>query len=569
MITIGGFFSGLDTQNIIEQIDAANRIPITRLEAEKLDLDAQSSAFGFIGSSLSSLQSNLSALNDPNLFRTRSVTSSEASVGTASVSTSAATNSINLEITQVATASILRGGDSGGSFTDTKVTSPPAISDLLSDVLDEDVDGTTFTINGVQITLSSTDVINDINPLDENSVIEKINNSGAGVTASYDSATGKFSLSSVDPIILGSGSDTSSFLEKAQLFNNGTGSVESTIGIGRINPSEDLSTAGLRTTPTTGTFSVNGVDISYSSGDTLDQVLSRITDSDAGVVATYDAYADRVILTSKNRGAQGISVQDGTSNLGTALRLTSADSELELGKATLFKVGDDPTVRQSEDQTLTSDELGVTGLTFNASAVGTTTLDIQPDTSGIKKTIDEFIEQYNSAQNLIESYIQVNPDNLDENGILANDTSLTFLPSSLRTIAGSQFSGNETIRMLEDLGIVGNSNDNTITLSDESKLTTALSENLDEVIDLFTDSSSGLVTQLDELLESYNSSLDGIIQTRQDSIVSEQSRIDNEIDLIEARVEAERLFLESQFAILEQAEGQNQNLAQLFNQSTG
>jgi len=73
-----------------------------------------------------------------------------------------------------------------------------------------------FTINGVVFAVSSSgDNLADL--------IQKINQSSAGVTASYDSTTGKIALTSntagPQGIVLGSGGDTSNFLQAAGFLN--------------------------------------------------------------------------------------------------------------------------------------------------------------------------------------------------------------------------------------------------------------------------------------------------------------------------------------------------------------
>lgn len=560
-IALGGFFSGIDTQSIISQLTAVNRIPINTLEVEKVGLDEKSNAFGFVRSSLETLQSKLQALSDPAVFRGKQVTSSEETIGVANVSSTALTGAVDLNITQVATASVLVSGNAGGSFADTRISSIPAGSSNASDVFNTENLAGRFMINGVSIDLDGTEVLDNGTPSSTTSIVGKINNASAGVTASYNDSTGEFSLSSGSTIIMGSPGDTSDFLEQARLFNNGTNAVSSDSGIGRLDLDAAMGSAGLRTTPTTGTFSINGVDISVDSSDTIRDILGKINDSDAGVVANYDRFTDRITLTATSRGALGISVSDGTSNFGSALRLTSSESEFTIGKATIFKVGDDPTERRSEDQNLTADEIGMEGVSFSANKVGTTTLNVTPDKDEVKTLVNEFIEQYNSAQNLVESYIRVDTSGGTESGLLASDGSLTFLPSDLRQIAGSVLNSGGSIQMLEDLGISGNANDNTLSVVDDVKLEEALSDNLEDVIALFTDTENGLANRLDQILEAYTNEVSGVLTSRTNTISDQQQRIDNEIELIEIRVAAETAYLEAQFSALEQAQSQTQSFS--------
>ena len=318
-VTIGGTFSGLNVSSIISAIIAADSIPITNLQKTDTDLQTQSTTLGGLGTSLGQLSTVLQSLT-PNVLASQSATGSDPSVGTATVDSTAQSGSVSVNVTQLASNTVMRSG----SGTNTKLAAAPAGNTNIGTVLDESaVDGQTFTINGKTITLASTDVLDDGNANSTASVIGKINNSGAGVTATYDATTGKISLASASPILLGQATDTSDFLQQAQLFNNASGAVTSEIGIGRIDPNADLATAGLATAPTAGTFTVNGVSINYNAGDSLDTVINNINLSGAGVTAIYDTYEDQLVLTSTTRGPQNITIADGSSNAATALRLTS------------------------------------------------------------------------------------------------------------------------------------------------------------------------------------------------------------------------------------------------------
>jgi flagellar hook-associated protein 2 len=299
-VTIGGTFSGLNVSSIISAIIAADSIPITNLQTTDTTLSTQSSDLGSIGSSLGNLSVSLQSLGSPTLFSSQTATSSAPAVGSATTGTGAVPGSFNINVTQLATTTVLSGGTGSGSAA--KMTAPPAGDTAIGTVLNESsVDGQTFTINGKQITLASTDVLDDGNPNSTASVIGKINNSGAGVTASYDSTTGAVSLTSSSPILLGSGSDTSDFLEQAQLFNNGTSTVASTTGLGRIDQTTDLSTQALKTPITAGTFTINGVPITYTAGESLNNLIGDINSSSAGVTAVYDTYQDQMVLSSTQR----------------------------------------------------------------------------------------------------------------------------------------------------------------------------------------------------------------------------------------------------------------------------
>jgi flagellar hook-associated protein 2 len=561
-VTIGGTFSGLDVSSIISSIIAADSIPITNLQSEDTTLSDNSTDLGNIGSSLGNLSVDLQDLASPTLFSSQIATSSATAVGSAAVDSTAQSGTTTINVTQLATTTTLAGGVAGGAFADAKVTAPPASTTAIGTVLNEsDIDGQTFSINGKQITLASTDDLDD--------VMTKINNSGAGVTASYDSTTGAVSLSSSAPIVLGSGSDTSDFLQQAELFNNGTDAVTSTTGLGRLDPTVDLATAGLRTTPTDGTFTVNGVSVAYAAGDSLNTLIGNINASSAGVTASYDSYTDQIVLASANRGPQSITVADGTSNIASALRLTAADSTTSLGIPTLFTVNGGSAVRQSNSNVITSSALGVPGITFTATGTGSTQVTVAPDVTTIAAAINAFVTQYNSTQGVIAQYTSVDTSDTTQNGALATDTNLTFLAPELRSVTNDAVNNTATIRMLSDLGIDTNANDNTITDVDTTKLQDALTNHLSEVEALFNDPTTGLTTTVQNVISSYNDSLNGVIINEQNEIKDEITFNTNQITQMQAQITLEQTTLENEFAALDSTYADSQGLTSVLSGASG
>ncbi|MGD8990945.1 MAG: hypothetical protein PVI00_05760, partial [Desulfobacterales bacterium] len=76
---------------------------------------------------------------------------------------------------------------------------------------------------------------------------------------------------------------------------------------------------------TDGSFQINGTTISVQADDTLNTVLDRITQSDAGVTATFDAANEIVLMTQKTAGAgQDIVLTNDTSGFLAAVKLEGA-----------------------------------------------------------------------------------------------------------------------------------------------------------------------------------------------------------------------------------------------------
>jgi hypothetical protein len=78
---------------------------------------------------------------------------------------------------------------------------------------------------------------------------------------------------------------------------------------------------------TDGSFELNGTTIDIYASDTINAVLDRITQSDAGVSATFDAAAEKIVLTQKTLGSvPTIVLANDTSGFLTATKLESATS---------------------------------------------------------------------------------------------------------------------------------------------------------------------------------------------------------------------------------------------------
>jgi flagellar hook-associated protein 2 len=401
------------------------------------------------------------------------------------------------------------------------------------------------------------------------SVFDQINTATGGtVTASYDSTNDKIVLSSASEIVLGAGTDTSNFLTVAKLSNNGTGDVESGAALGGIKRARTLATANFATTISdggsgTGEFKINGVSINFSTtGDSVQNVIDRINNSQAGVTASYDTVNDRFVLTSQTTGDQGIALEDVTGNFLAATGLTTG--ALEHGKDLLYTI-DGGGQLSSKSNTITEESSGIAGLSINVLDQGTTQVTVSSDTSGIKKAITDFITEYNSLQKMIQTNTASSTDSSGKvtAGLLSQDGSASEIAASLRKTVMGQFTSVVGARNLDDLGIISNGNDDTLELSDESKLDAALSNNLTSVTNLFTDSKNGLATQLDAYITK-TSGDDGSLPKHQKTLTDQISDINDQVATMERYLADQKDEMTSKFVAMEQAQAQiNQQMQYL------
>ncbi len=568
-IRLTGLASGIDTETLIQRILDVERIPITRLKADKSKLTAKDDAVSAIKSSLTSLQNNISNLKDPAFFASNIATSSDTTVATATATSSAAKSTYTVVISSLASAGTLKSGTSLGPAAQ-KISNTITAGDLLTANTSYGSSLTlgTFTVNGASVTIDSTDTLT--------STLTKINTAtGGNVTGTYNAATDTISLTAASgTLVLGGSADTSNFLVRSRLYTNGTNAVTSLTSVGNIDTTAVIGDASSRigaySSLTSGTITVNGVSISIDTTvDTMQNVLDRITASSANVYASYDSIEDRMVLTSKVTGSTGIAVADGTSNFASSMKLTNTTSQVTAGNDTTFTINGGVS-RKSADLTLSETESGIAGLTISAVKTGTFTLTVGTDTARIQSELSDFVSQYNSLQNIISSYTATPPEDanpLDSQYILSNDSLVTSLPNEIRKLVMAA-PGTGTYRMLEDLGVTANGSDNLLEFTDPAKLTSALATNLSDVISVFTDSTTGIMNQLDSFLDTQLDSAVGAFPTRIANDEIESSRIDDKIANLEDQIKKEEDRLVASFAAMEQYSARNQNILNFLKQTS-
>jgi flagellar hook-associated protein 2 len=342
-LAVAGLASGFDWQTVVTQLANAERSAETPWQHQQSAINAQIASYSTINDALTALQADVNVLKDPAFYQSALAQTSDAAFATASADAGARLGSFVFNITQLATAARINGASNMGN-----VLAPngPANTTIGSAAFSTAVTAGTFTINGVQISIASTDTLQNV----FDNIAAATNNA---VTASYDSNADTITLSSSSDIVLGSATDTSNFLQAAQLFNNNetgttTRTITSSLALGHIQVTSGMASANLRTAiqddgTGNGAFTVNGVTINYNAGsDSIRNVLDRITNSTAGVTASYDTLNNRFLLTDNATGDIGISIQDvaGKGNFAAATGLSTGT--LQRGQNLLYTVNNGP-----------------------------------------------------------------------------------------------------------------------------------------------------------------------------------------------------------------------------------
>ena len=569
LLALSGLSSGIDWQSLVTQLVAVERSPETQMTAQQTGFQTEKTAYQTIGTKLTALGTDLKNLSSPNFFSARNASVSDASVASATAATGTAQGSYTFNVSQLASDAVMQGASASG-----KPLS--ATNDVSGLVLSgagfaHPVTAGTFTVNGQQVTIATSDTLQ--------SVFDKISTAtGGAVTGSYNASADEITLTGSGPIILGSATDTSNFLQTAKLYNNGTNTISSTSALGGVNlNSTDAASSNLATTINdggsgNGQFLINGVTINYNTAnDNLNNILTRINNSAAGVTATYDPVNNRFLLTNKTAGDIGISLSDVTGNFLAATGLSGGT--LQRGTNLQYSVNNGGTLT-SQTNTITSDTSGITGLTVNALSLGSTVVNVGSDTSTIATAITGFVNDYNAVQTYISSQTATSTDSSGNvtAGTLTGNMDIEGIATQLRQLMNSAPGGaSSVIQSLNDLGFVSNGHDNTLDTSNTSALTAALTSNLTAVQSLFTDTASGFGKTIGAYVTNLTGT-SGILATTENDLTSQSADITKNIANLEIKVTADQTRLTQEFVAMETAVNtinqQKQYLNSYFGAST-
>ena len=258
-----------------------------------------------------------------------------------------------------------------------------------------------FYINGVKIEIT------DYKQLTPNELMAKINGSGAGVTMTYDYDNNRFQISNntggAVELTLGNDRDTSKFFDifKVGLNSGATyvrgqnkGTLNTSTTISKLDPSFTYPVKS-------GTFTINGVSIYVDiNNDSIDDVISKVNKSGAGVTMTYDSTTDKFSLTSTN----GERIKVGGPNDTSTFLLSTGLLYMQTTEQTIGTEGKDAVfsmngVKYTRDSNEINDV--VPGMSFTINTTGTTVFNVKIDTDKAVTALAEFASKYNTLINAL------------------------------------------------------------------------------------------------------------------------------------------------------------------------
>lgn len=192
-LAVGGIMSGLDTNAIVNSLVANARKPLERYQKDIDLFTLEKEVYQNVFDELGALDNAIIKLNLEGTYNTKRAVSSRSSAVKATASINAEVGNYEVEVKQVAENPTLK----------ISFEQDPTVP--LSSIFDNFQNGI-ITINGNNIYVSGNDSINTL--------IDKINNSGGELKASFDENNKTFNIESTDPdnkgkIVIGGASNSS------------------------------------------------------------------------------------------------------------------------------------------------------------------------------------------------------------------------------------------------------------------------------------------------------------------------------------------------------------------------
>jgi len=608
-ISSPGIGSGLDVNSIVSKLMAVESAPLADYDKKTASFQSQISAFGAMSSALGNFQGTLSSLSSLSSFQTLTSTPADATVLTASATSSAQAGNYRVSITQLAQAQTLASGGYkattstiGTGATTTINFSLGTVSNgqfgIAGTALDNSV--RTSGLTPGSLTINNTAIATDGTTRSARLLADAINEKSGttGVTAKASAATtsatlfggagagnfgnvdtsggGSYSLSvgGVEIAVQGAGVAGGSGVTAATLdaaltgdtavsraladanitftgsaangdlqFTNAdgsnvvvaesvTGSVTGGIGnSGTANIGSSVTAVGTLTLT-----SADGSPITVGGSNPAAAGLSAGVGG-AYLNASFNADSSRtsgnIVIDSTNNSLQGIMdainkgnfgvtasiVSDGSSGAGATpyhlVLSSSATGSNSTMKITLSGAGGAPAdaaltsllgydpggVQNLSQKSAAADTLGtvngiavtsnstsisgaVTGVTFNALKVGSTSVAVAKDTGTLTNSVNSFVKAYNDLNSALSQLGAYDPTT-KQAGPLLGDSTLRNLTSSIRSTLSSAITGlqSTSLTTLSQIG-VSFQKDGSLAV-DNAKLQTAINNNFNDIAGLF------------------------------------------------------------------------------------
>jgi len=296
---------------------------------------------------------------------------------------------------------------------------------------------------------------------------------------------------------------------------------------------------------TGGTLTLGGVDVTLTGDTTLQQLADAINATDgigvsAAVLRTGDG-AYRLSLTSTETGAaHAFTITNGlTGGTGVtfgANAVTATDASLLVNNVAVT----------SSSNTIEDIVPGLTLTALKKDPLTTLSIEVAPDSAGLKTQVQAFITAYNSLVQFANDQ-RTAAANGDQSSI-GREPLLNQLRNALRTqLLGAHGSG--TITKLAEIGVEFTQT-GTLQLND-TVFNAAVTSNPVDVQDVFA-GTSGVFPSIKTMLDDYSAST-GYINTATTQLNAQIQRMTSQISDMQDRLAQQKLALQAEFAAADAA----------------
>ncbi len=359
------------------------------------------------------------------------------------------------------------------------------------------------------------------------------------------------------------------------LEDTGSGAVALTVAESGSTTAKDLGILGAADSPGADLDGSFERTITVDAADTLDDLVDKINDAGVNVKATIinDGTASkpyRLSLLAAKEGKSGAFVFDDGGLNFNAVQLVEAKN------AVLFYGSTDPAQGIAIESASTQLENVVSGATISLKNASTSPVrvTISRNNQAVADEISDFVTKFNAVVSALDKYDKYDAET-EERGLLLGDSTVSRVRNSLFSLLSrrnTDVSGQ--YNALSQVGLTVGSGASV--QFDQAKLLTALENDRDAVIQLFTLKTtetddetnettiltSGFGVDFQELIKGLTDSQFGAVQTRIDSIDNQLQLNTKRIEDIDTQLASKRARLEAQFLAMEQA------LAQMQKQSS-
>jgi len=440
---------------------------IEEKEGEVTALEDKKMAYDHIDNVLEQLRSSLYNFTKTSTFLQRSVSSSDSDVVVASATSKAPETSFTFDsITQLASAARVNSS-SALSLVEGDRPYLESDSDINGGTVDDydpnlpisNAQGGTAITAGI-FTINDTEIEIDLNDT-LNTILTKINNSGANVTAVFDDPQDLIRLSGA---FIG-GDESIAFADGTSNFfaaMNLTTAVD-----GTDNDWEQALDDTALSAVSTGYFTINNHTFYVDpTTESLDDVIRRVNNSNAGVTMYYDEVSDEVNLQNKTEGESLLLANDSSGFLGS-LNLMNQGTDQDPHAEYSEYVGDQAQFSlNGEAVTRDTNTFTIQGVTFSllGTSASSTSVTITKDKEKSLTVAQDFVSQFNASLSALNTEID------KEGGPLESDYTLRTIHNKLLNDVLSQVSNPGQYNSLVDIGFTterGGGGTFTLTLDEE------------------------------------------------------------------------------------------------------